>query len=78
MQQLFTDHAPFTAILSAMVLLGTFVNYNQTDTTIVPKDMWCKNQSSEITMPNGLNAATLAMSLIFPVAPHTIKSLEQI
>lgn len=76
LQQHLSNHGPFGAVLSVMVLLGCFVNYNQTDETVVPSESWCNKTSGveAFSMPSGLNAVTIIMTLLLPITPLLINS----
>lgn len=72
------DQGPFALLLGTMLLLGSFINQNQTDNSVVvkPDKTWCKNISSATAskMPSGLSEITIAMTLIMPMAPILLNS----
>jgi hypothetical protein len=79
LQQHLVNHGPLAALVSGMVLLGSLVNNNATDSNIYPKESWCVNTTTQVehlitTMPKGLGAATIVVVIIFPIIPVLINS----
>lgn len=82
LQQQLVDHAPFAALFSGMVLVGSLINRNATDSVVQPSRSWCTNTSTtqqqleELveTMPVGLGAATIIVVIIFPIIPVIFNS----
>lgn len=71
-----TDQGPFAALLGSMLLLGSFINFNQTDTFVEPNKEWCKNNSELVlsNMPTGLGTMTIILTIVFPMAPLLLNS----
>jgi hypothetical protein len=83
LQQHLVDHGPITALVSGMILLGSLVNKNATESTVYPEESWCVNHNVTTTadlenfisiMPDGLGAATIVIVVIFPLVPILINS----
>lgn len=79
MQQHLVDQGPFAALLGGMLLLGSFINLNQTDSIVDPNSAWCKNNTfnnnnNTEVVPHGLNTVTILLALLFPIAPVLINS----
>lgn len=79
MEEQFKKHGPFATIVGVMGLLGCFVNINEGNSTIVPTLNLCSNASIQsktfmTDLPQGLSAATLVLTLVFPIVPILINS----
>jgi hypothetical protein len=79
LQHHLVNHGPMAALVSGMILVGSLINNNATDTTVYPKESWCTNTSMQFeqlitTMPPGLGAATIVVVIIFPIIPVLINS----
>lgn len=78
LQQQLINQSPFAALFAGMVILGSVINYNATDSTVKPSESWCKNTTidelASLDMPTGLGAVTLAVTLVFPLVPILLNS----
>jgi hypothetical protein len=79
LQQHLVSHGPIAALVGGMVLLGSLVNKNATESTVYPQESWCQNTTAHLdhflsAMPAGLGAATIAVVVIFPIVPMVINS----
>lgn len=78
LQQQLISKSPFAALFTGMVMLGSFVNYNATDSSVKPSETWCKNATIDelvyLNMPTGLGTATLVVTLVFPLVPMILNS----
>lgn len=84
LQQQLADHGPMSALVGGMILLGSLINQNATDTSpIYPKDSWCINATTTTLsmeqllltgMPRELGVATIVVVVIFPLIPMLINS----
>lgn len=74
-----SNHGPFAALFTGMIILGSVVNKNSTDAIIEPQENWCNDNIVNLkelisTMPSGLGVATVIVVLIFPLVPIFINS----
>lgn len=79
MHQQLVDHGPIAALVTGMVLLGSLINDNATDSTIYPKESWCQNSTAQLgdlitTMPKGLGVITIVVVVVFPIVPVLVNS----
>lgn len=70
------NHGPFAALFTGMVLVGSLVNKNATDTIVEPKKEWCIEGLQNLIedMPAGLDVATVTVVVIFPLVPIMLNS----
>lgn len=78
-EQHVVNQGPFAVLFTGMIILGSVINKNATDTIVHPKDTWCENLIPDLeklltTMPVGLGAATVIVVLIFPLIPVLLNS----
>lgn len=75
MQQHLHEQGPFAVLLGSMLILGSFINFNQTDSIVEPSSDWCKkNYSAVSSMPDGLGTMTILMTFVFPMTPLLLNS----
>lgn len=80
LQQHVVNHGPMAMLVGSMVLLGSLVNQNATDSTVYPQESWCNNATAAqlgqfiSSMPKGLGVATIIVVVVFPVVPMLINS----
>jgi hypothetical protein len=78
LEQQLIQQSPFAILFGSMVLLGSLVNRNATESTVTPSQTWCTNttQIQELisSMPTGLGIATIVVTIIFPIVPMMINS----
>lgn len=75
-QEHIVNHGPMAVLVSSMVLLGSLVNENATDSTVQPQKSWCNNATAQLisSMPQGLGTATIIVVVVFPLVPMLINS----
>jgi hypothetical protein len=69
-----SEQGPFAILLTGMMLLGSFVNMNSTDSLIEPREFWCTNNTVENKFPQGFDVAAILSSVIFPILPIILNS----
>lgn len=79
-QQLLQQHGLPSVFITAMVLVGSFVNKNNgTDTSVNPDSTWCDTfeMLREVRtgdMPQGFEELTIATSIVLPIVPILLNS----
>jgi len=69
-----SEQGPFAALLTGMMLLGSFVNMNATDNLIEPRESWCTRVNLQNTIPTGFDVAAIVSSVVFPILPIVLNS----
>lgn len=73
------NHGPFAALFTGMIVIGSVVNKNTTDSIVQPNEKWCNKNILQLQelisdMPAGLGVATIIVVLLFPLVPILINS----